>query len=381
MGQPRDHAPKWPHEPPAACPPASLRLINQHAQGTPQNWPICVQSLTQASKRGVSDAEREIGVGLNEVGHAVEVGGGQRDEGEDVVPDRAQEPGLSLCATLTFQQVAHVSQDWGGHQQGSGGIIEQGHAASVMAVLLISHGHRRASVPDDHSTGPASGRTAQLRAQNVVRALSEVGTSTQRPGPGGASAWLVPARGKLAGQRSSTRHLILVEFVDEVVQLLTGSRSSSQPTAPPWPGQEPGGPLRCGCGPSGGRSCHTSRRACAPTTASRSPGWPGRRPAVASRPRIAPRSAAPACEASRLARLGRDPHSQPTGPGLTGVGHRSPPAGPKTAGGPRPGAGGSQQASSDLRLLRPPLAARIGLRSRTPYSPARSGRRTAARSR
>jgi len=57
-----------------------------------------------------------------------------------------------------------------------------------------------------------------------------------------------------------------------------GSRSSSQSTAPPQQRQEPGGPLQCGSGPSGGTSCRTSPRACAPTAASRSPGWPGRRP-------------------------------------------------------------------------------------------------------
>jgi hypothetical protein len=83
-------------------------------------------------------------------------------------PDRAQEPGLSLRATLAFEQVAHLGHDRGGHQQGAWGIIEQGHAARMMAVLLIGHGHQRAGVPDDHSAGPASGRAAQLRAQNVL---------------------------------------------------------------------------------------------------------------------------------------------------------------------------------------------------------------------
>jgi hypothetical protein len=137
---------------------------------------VHAEALGYRDHRGVHGAEGEIGVvstrsAMRSRSAAVS------DKGEDVVPDRAQEPGLSLRATLAFQQLAHLSQDWGGHQQGSGGIIEQGHAASVMAVLLIGHGHQRAGVPDDHSAGPASGRTVQLRAQNVLRALGEVGAS------------------------------------------------------------------------------------------------------------------------------------------------------------------------------------------------------------
>ncbi len=146
------------------------------------------EALSDRDHRGVSGAKREISVGLHEVGHAVEVGGGQRDEGEDVVPDRAQEPGLSLRAALAFEQVAHLGQDRGGHQQGAWGIIEQGHAAGVMAVLPVGHGHQRPGVPDDHSAGAALGRAAQLRAQNVLRALGEVRASAQRPGPGGAAS-------------------------------------------------------------------------------------------------------------------------------------------------------------------------------------------------
>jgi hypothetical protein len=80
---------------------------------------VYAEALRADDHRGAGGAERKIGVGLDKVGHAVEVGGGQR-------------------------------------------------------------------------AGPASGRTAQLRAQNVLRTLGEVGASAQRPGPGAAAAWLVP---------------------------------------------------------------------------------------------------------------------------------------------------------------------------------------------
>lgn len=60
------------------------------------------EALSDGDHRGVSSAEREISISLNEVGHAVEVGGGQRDEGKDVVPDRTQEPGLRLRPALAL---------------------------------------------------------------------------------------------------------------------------------------------------------------------------------------------------------------------------------------------------------------------------------------
>jgi hypothetical protein len=38
------------------------------------------EALGDCDHRGVRGAEREVGVGLDQAGHAVEVGGGQRDE-------------------------------------------------------------------------------------------------------------------------------------------------------------------------------------------------------------------------------------------------------------------------------------------------------------
>lgn len=78
------------------------------------------EALSYRDHRGVSGTEQEIGVGLDKIGHTVQVGGGQRHESKDVVPDRAQEPGLSLRATLTFQQVAHLGQDRAGTSKGPG---------------------------------------------------------------------------------------------------------------------------------------------------------------------------------------------------------------------------------------------------------------------
>jgi hypothetical protein len=59
----------------------------------------------------VGGTEREVGVGLHELGHPLVVGQLEIDNYEGLLHDRAQERGLDLRAARTAEQVANLGDN------------------------------------------------------------------------------------------------------------------------------------------------------------------------------------------------------------------------------------------------------------------------------
>jgi hypothetical protein len=80
------------------------------------------QPFSNRNHRRICSAERQTGVRLDKLSHAVEVSVRDRDQGEDLVADRAEEGSRDGGAALTFQQVADLGQDRAGSSNGRGAV-------------------------------------------------------------------------------------------------------------------------------------------------------------------------------------------------------------------------------------------------------------------
>jgi hypothetical protein len=75
-----------------------------------------VKALGDSDDSRIGRAEREVGVGLHELGHPRVVVVGEVDHPDRVLDDRAQERGLDACAACPAEEIAHFGDDRRGNE-------------------------------------------------------------------------------------------------------------------------------------------------------------------------------------------------------------------------------------------------------------------------
>lgn len=82
-----------------------------------------LQSLGYRDDGCVGGAEREVGVGVDQLSHAFVVGEFEIDDDDCLLDDRAKECALDPCAAGAAEQVSHLGDDWGRYQDRAAGQV------------------------------------------------------------------------------------------------------------------------------------------------------------------------------------------------------------------------------------------------------------------
>ena len=136
-----------------------------------------VETFGHGDDRRVGSTEREVGVGLYELGHPRVVVVDEVDDAEGVLDNRAQERSFDTCATSTAEQITHFSDDRRRDEDLPPCEVQTGEevgTGSVVVVVAVGGRDQRTGIADDHSGAPETlGEQVVVVAAEIVPATGE----------------------------------------------------------------------------------------------------------------------------------------------------------------------------------------------------------------
>ena len=108
------------------------------------------QAFGDGHQACVGAAQREVGVGVDELGHPGPVAGGECFDGDGAGGDAAVERCFGGRADLTVDQPAGLGDDQGGGDQRPGVLFDEVPAGSVVGVVAVSGGEEDAGIDEEH---------------------------------------------------------------------------------------------------------------------------------------------------------------------------------------------------------------------------------------
>jgi len=205
----------------------------------------------------VGGPEREVGVGLDQLGHPLVVGQLKIDDGQCLLHDRPQERGLDLRAARATEQVANLGDHQCRNEDRAPREVQTGEQVgthSVVLVVAIGGRNQRTGVADDHSGTPESlGEKVVVVAAEVGTAAGERAEPRRRPLPRRHRPALTTSLGK-NGPNTVVRQLLdqppqLVPLGTHTQQRRPGTRDVSEGEPGSIGGREALGAVRQCIGP------------------------------------------------------------------------------------------------------------------------------------
>lgn len=176
---------------------------------------------------GVGGAEREVGVGVDQVGHALVVSEFEVDDDDRLLGDRAKERALDPRTAGAGEQVADFGhdrcrdEDWAPRKMQPG---EQIGAGPVVRVAAVGGCDERPGIADDHSAPEALGQQIVVVATEIRAAALERSEPSRRP----LGRWLRPSLTARLGE--DREHALLRQLLDQPLQLIPLGAHESQGT-------------------------------------------------------------------------------------------------------------------------------------------------------
>jgi hypothetical protein len=149
---------------------------------------IGLEPLGGSDDRGVHCAERQVAVLRHEFGDAHPVG--RRDWFNDQIAsgEITQETHLGVDAESRAEQVGHLGDHEGGHDQGPRVRFEQIEACGVVAVVSVDVGVQRAGVDDQCDEPTSLASISSMRSEMSARPLAPAPEARSRRLPRGAAS-------------------------------------------------------------------------------------------------------------------------------------------------------------------------------------------------
>lgn len=184
------------------------------------------ESFRDGHYSGVCRAEREVGVGVDEVGHALVVVEFEVHDGDRLLRDRSEKRALDPGAASTTEQVSDLRDDQRRYQNRPPREVqarEEVGAGTVVRVVTVCGRDERTGVADDHSgASEALGEQIVVIAAEIVAAAGEGAEPRGRPRRGG------PRFGLAAGFGEHGRNPVVGQLLDEPLQLIPLSAHAVQ---------------------------------------------------------------------------------------------------------------------------------------------------------